>query len=71
MATKQNEVDKKYIAALIANGDKRSYNEIMADLQLTRWTAKMKHPQEYAKAKAEAEISDSGLHREGPSTGMW
>jgi hypothetical protein len=69
MATKQNEVDKKYIASLIANGDRRSYYEIMADLQLIRWTAKMKHPQEYAKAKTE--ISDSNLHREGANTGMW
>ena len=34
--------DKEYIKDLIGKGDRRSHNEIAADLQLFRWTARNK-----------------------------
>lgn len=38
--TKQEK--KEYIKRMLANGDRRSYNEIQADLELYLWTAKHK-----------------------------
>lgn len=42
---------KKYITQLIENGDKRSYNEITADLELELWTLRYKTPEQVKQLK--------------------
>lgn len=62
---------KTTIKKLQAEGDKRSYYELATDLELERWSARMKHPLEYAKAKStETKISDRSLYRNNKFQGM-
>ena len=43
-------VKKQYIQALIAQGDKRSYNEIQADLELELWRQRFNSTHEITSA---------------------